>query len=202
MIKTREDLNYYLECDSIAMSKRAKAKPWDMTYWFLHCLRHYEFWYNQSGLIKRFMCPFWHMRFKRISEKCGFTIPINRTGPGLCLPHYGTIVISGNAMIGENCKIHAGVNIGASSGKPDAKKIGDNVYIGPGAKIIGGGYIADDVVIGANAVVTGSIEEKGITIGGIPAKKISAKDSSAHLIRATEAYRNRMLLLKKDSSEA
>lgn len=167
------------------MSKKEKAKPWDLTYWFLYCLRHYEFWNNQTGLIKKFMAPFWHLRFKRISERCGFTIPINKIGPGLCLPHYGTIVISSNATIGENCKIHACVNIGASSGKPDAKCIGNNVYIGPGAKIIGGGFIADNVVIGANAVVTGSIEEPGITIGGIPAKKISDKDSTLHLIRAT-----------------
>ena len=192
MIKTKQDLQYYLECDRIAMCKKAKAKPWDLTYWFLYCLRNYEFWNNQTGFIKRFMSPFWHLRFKRISERCGFTIPINRVGPGLCLPHYGTIVISSNSTIGENCKIHAGVNIGASSGKPDAKCIGNNVYIGPGAKIIGGGFIADNVVIGANAVVTGSIEEPGITVGGIPAKKISDKDSSRHLIRSTEIYHEKI----------
>ncbi|WP_297960254.1 serine acetyltransferase [uncultured Ruminococcus sp.] len=188
MIQTKQDLNYYLECDRIAMSKKGKAKPWDITYWFLHCLRHYEFWYNQTGIMKRIMSPLWHIRFKRISEKCGFTIPINKIGPGLCLPHYGTLIISSNAIIGENCKIHAGVNIGASSGNPDAKQIGNNVYIGPGAKIIGGGYIANNVVVGANAVVIGNVEESGITVGGIPAKKISDKDSSLHLIRATEIY--------------
>ena len=192
MIRTKQDLHYYLECDRIAMSKKGKAKPWDITYWFLYCLRHYEYWHNQSGIMKKIMSPFWHLRFKRISEKCGFTIPINIIGPGLCLPHYGTIVISNNAIIGENCKIHAGVNIGASSGKPDAKQIGNNVYIGPGAKIIGEGIIADNVVIGANAVVIGSIEEAGITVGGIPAKKISDKDSYNHLVKATEMYRNRV----------
>lgn len=189
MIRTKQDLYYYLECDRIAMSKKGKAKPWDITYWFLYCLRHYEYWHNQSGIMKKIMSPLWHMRFKRISEKCGFTIPINIIGPGLCLPHYGTIVISNNAIIGENCKIHAGVNIGATSGKPDAKQIGNNVYIGPGAKIIGEGIIADNVVIGANAVVTGSIEESGITVCGIPAKKISDKDSNNHLVKATEMYR-------------
>lgn len=186
MIRTKEDLLYYLECDRIAMSRKTKARPWDLTYWFLHCLRHYEYWYNQKGPVRRVMAPLWHLRFKRISEKCGFTIPINRTGPGLCLPHYGTIVISGNALIGENCKIHAGVNIGASGGRPGAKQIGNNVYIGPGAKIVGEGSIADNVVIGANAVVTGSIKEAGITVGGIPAVKISDGDSGPHLIRATE----------------
>lgn len=188
MIKTKEDLRYYLECDRIAMNKKKSAKPWDITYWFLHCLRYYEYWHNQTTAFSRLPELFWHVRFKHISEKCGFTIPINKIGPGLCLPHYGTIVISSNACIGENCKIHAGVNIGASGGKPDAKRIGNNVYIGPGAKIIGGGHISDNVVIGANAVVTGNIEDSGITVGGIPAKKISDNDSSLHLIRATEVY--------------
>ena len=190
MIKSKEDLRYYLECDRISMNKSRPAKQWDITYWFLNCLRHYEYWHNQNTIFSKFPELIWHIRFKRISERCGFTIPINIIGPGLCLPHYGTIVISCNASIGENCKIHAGVNIGASSGKPEAKSIGNNVYIGPGAKIIGGGFISDNVVIGANAVVTGNIEESGITVGGIPAKKISDNDSSSHLIRATEIYSN------------
>lgn len=189
MINTKKDLKIYLECDRIAMNKKKKANPWDITYWFLHCLRKYEYWHNQSGAISKLPEIIWHVRFKRISEKCGFTIPINKCGPGLCLPHYGNIVVSSNTTIGENCKIHSGVNIGASSGKSDAKQIGNNVYIGPGAKIVGAGNIADDVVIGANAVVIGSISEKGITVGGIPAKKISGNDSSMHLIRATEIFR-------------
>ena len=141
MIKTKEDLNYFLECDRIAMSRKSGAKPWDLTFWFLHCLRKYEYWHNRSGAISKLPEIIWHIRFKRISEKCGFTIPINKCGPGLCLPHYGTIVISGNAKIGENCKIHSGVNIGASGGIPEAKQIGNNVYIGTGAKIIGGGTL-------------------------------------------------------------
>ena len=72
----------------------------------------------------------------------------------------------------------------------DFPVIGDNVYIGPGAKLVGGGYIADDVVIGANAVVVGSIEEKGVTVGGIPAKKISNNNSSTHLLKATDLFCN------------
>ena len=64
--------------------------------------------------------------------------------------------------------------------------MGTMFILGQEQKSSGGGYIADDVVIGANAVVIGNIEEKGITIGGIPAKKISDNDSSLHLIRATE----------------
>ena len=51
--------------------------------------------------------------------------------------------------------------------------IGNNVEIGVGAKIIGGVTIADDIVIGAGAVVVDSFLEKGIIIGGVPARKLS-----------------------------
>lgn len=186
MIRTREDLEWYLKCDRIAMQQKKRPKPWNDTYYFLWVMRHYEYWVNQAGAVKKAIGMLWHIRYKRISMKCGFSIPINRIGPGLCLPHYGTIIISSEAKIGNNCKIHAGVNIGATSGSSEAKTIGDNVYIGPGAKIIGGGSIASRVVIGANAVVVGDVLEEGITIAGVPAKKISDKDSSVHLINATE----------------
>lgn len=60
--------------------------------------------------------------------------------------------------------------------------IGDNVFLASGAKIIGDIHIADDVAVGANAVVVKSVEESGITVGG-PAKKISDNNSHANLNR-------------------
>ena len=101
--------------------------------------------------------------------------------------HYGTIVISQATRIGANCRIHAGVNIGANAGEKTAATIGDNVYIGPGAKLIGAITVGDNACIGANAVVTKDVES-GVTVDGIPAKVISSNDSSCHLIRATELY--------------
>ena len=50
--------------------------------------------------------------------------------------------------------------------------LGDNIRIGVGAKIIGGVKIANNVTIAAGAVVVNSFEEEGITIGGIPARRI------------------------------
>ena len=58
---------------------------------------------------------------------------------------------------------------GARNGYP---KIGNRVFVGAGAKIIGDVTIGDDVVIGANAVVTKNIPS-GTVVGGIPAKIIS-----------------------------
>lgn len=56
-------------------------------------------------------------------------------------------------------------------------KIGNNVFIGTGAKVIGGITIADGVAVGANAVVTSSILEENITVAGVPARKISNHSS-------------------------
>ena len=68
--------------------------------------------------------------------KCNFTISPNTCGKGLCIAHIGSIVISNHAQIGENCRIHVGVNIGADfrDGKT-APQIGNNIYIGSGTKL-------------------------------------------------------------------
>lgn len=69
-----------------------------------------------------------------------------------------------------------GVNIGTRAGVPDeAPTIGDDVYIGPGAKLFGRIEVSDRIAVGANAVVNKSFGEPGISIGGVPAKKISDK---------------------------
>jgi len=109
----------------------------------------------------------------RLAIKLGLSIPKNVFGPGLCIVHYGTIVVSPKASIGENCRIHPSTSIGYSDGAPT---IGNNVYIGPGAKLYGNITIGDNVTIGANAVVNRSFPNN-ITVGGVPAKIISEKSS-------------------------
>lgn len=81
---------------------------------------------------------------------CGITFPNEHSFPKLVHGLNG-IVISHNAKIGENCTIFHQVTIGdTKSGSP---RIGNNVYIGAGARIIGNVRIGDNVKIGANAVV-------------------------------------------------
>ena len=112
-------------------------------------------------------------RFKKVSKKLGYSIPINVCGPGLSLPHYGNIVINRKSKIGKNCKIHVGVNIGAGHDKAGrAPTLGDNCYIAPGAKIFGGIEIGDYTQIGANAVVNKSFPEGYNVLVGVPAKSV------------------------------
>ena len=127
------------------------------------------------------------MRLLSKAKSLGFTIPLNVFGPGLSIAHSGTIVINESCRIGKNCRIHTCVNIGTKAGFSDqSPKIGDNVYIGPGAKIFGLIEIADNIAIGANSVVNKSFFEPGISIAGVPAKKISENGSEDLLIKATE----------------
>ncbi len=125
--------------------------------------------------------------YRRIAIRLGISISPNTFGPGLSIAHRGNIVVNGGARIGANCRIHVGVNIGTEAGKADAAPIiGDNCYIGPGAKIFGPIMIGPNTVIGANAVVNKSYPKGNQTLGGIPAQAISNKSSKGLLI---EGYR-------------
>ena len=84
-----------------------------------------------------------------------------RTPPKL--PHgLRGIYISHNAIIGENCTIFQQVTIG--EGKNGAPRIGDNCYIGAGAKIIGGIKIGHNVNIGANCIVFENIPDNSTVV--------------------------------------
>jgi len=132
--------------------------------------------------------------FRRQSVRLGFSIPPNTFGPGLAIVHYGPIVVNGNARIGANCRIHVCVNIGGGGGLVDAQTarglapvLGDEVYIGPGAKIFGPVRIADRCAIGANAVVNTSFDEPGCSIAGVPARVVSNKGSAGMIVSADGA---------------
>jgi serine O-acetyltransferase len=86
-----------------------------------------------------------------------------------------------------DCYFWSFEHIGWQPGSWDkAPKIGNNVFIGPGAKIFGDIEIADNVAIGVNSVVNKSFLEPGITIAGIPAKKISNQGSGHLIIKGTD----------------
>ncbi len=118
-------------------------------------------------------------RFKQRSIRLGFTIPRHVFGPGLSIAHYGSIVVNSGARVGRNCRLHSDVNIGEVAGK--APRLGDNVYIAPGAKIYGDISIGDNVAIGANAVVNKDVPSD-VSVAGVPAKVVSDRGSGGLVI--------------------
>jgi serine O-acetyltransferase len=186
MISTTEELRLYLEADRRALKKQYKNPRWfDDDIWrFEIYLRKTEYYTNvsqQKDAGHYFFNYLYKYLFLKMGIKLGFSIPRNVFGPGLSIAHYGTIVVNAHAQIGSHCRIHEGVTIGSDKGTQDAPRIGDRVFIGSGAKILGGIRIADDIAIGANSVVTKSFTTPNVTIAGVPAKVISEKGSRAYM---------------------
>jgi len=93
-------------------------------------------------------------------------------GPGLYIGHTGTVVIHHEVKAGENLSIGQGVTIGTKGvGHQGVPVLGDNVYIGVGAKILGNIKIGNNVKIGANAVVITDLPDN-VTAVGVPARII------------------------------
>jgi serine O-acetyltransferase len=178
MIKSKKDYYNYLKADC----KNTKRNLID--YFipepigrFKRLLRKLEYYKNvKRGFINKIYYLILKYKFKKLSLKLGFSIPENVFGPGLQIPHYGPIVVNHRAKIGANCKIHVCTNIGESGGNAGAPLMGNNIYIGPGAKIYGNIKIADNTAIAANAAVGKSFLNEGKLIGGVPAKEIGDID--------------------------
>lgn len=192
MINSKKEYQYYLYCDKVALGKASYGKPkiiHDEIWKFERLLRKTEYFKNcRTDVIGKIYAMYLQFKYYRLRLKRNTYIPLNTFGPGLSIAHFGAIVINGNARIGKNCRIQDSVTIGATNGTNLAPIVGDNVFIGSGARIIGNIKIADDVAIGANAAVVRSVEERGITIGGVPAKKISNSDSHSNLQKQLEQF--------------
>lgn len=94
-------------------------------------------------------------------------------GGGLYIAHpYGTVIMP--ERIGKNCSIISNVTIGLRNER-SFPVIGDNVFIGAGARILGGICIGDRVKVGANAVVIQDVPDD-VTVVGIPAKVIGSAE--------------------------
>lgn len=188
MISSKETYYEYLKQDQLALGRENDTRPrlfGDEIWKLERLLRRVEYDKNcKTGALGAILTKYHGFRFHRLSVRLGMTLPVNVFGPGLSIPHYGTIVVHANAKIGRNCRLQEGVTIGASGGSHEAATIGNNCYFGSGAKVIGAVRIADDVAVGANAVVTKDILEAGTTWAGAPAKKISDKDSHSNLSRS------------------
>lgn len=113
----------------------------------------------------------------------GISFPIGlKIGRGIFISHSGSILINGRCVIGDNCNFAPGTLIGygikdSIEGSPI---VGNRVFFGPGAKVLGPITIGDDAMIGANAVVNKDVPNMGVA-AGVPAKIVSMKGSSQYI---------------------
>lgn len=92
----------------------------------------------------------------------------NRIGAGLRLPHPYNIIVSDHSLIGANCTIFHNVTLGSNEREPyetSAPVLGDGVYVGAGAVLIGPIRVGDGARIGAGAVVTKDVPAGATAVG-------------------------------------
>lgn len=189
MIRSWAEFKYYLRADMASCGTKPSLYNFVVNpcHRYTLLLRLHEYAHN-TGSIIRIPVKIW----RRLLEiKLGFVIHLNVFGPGLAILHYGSIMVTENARVGKNCRLHISTHITESGqlgvgGREYAPVIGDNVYIGPGSKIYGPITIGDNCVIAANAVVTKSFPEPGLTLGGIPAKVIATGGTGDKVIRGAD----------------
>ncbi|WP_253938417.1 serine O-acetyltransferase [Hahella sp. HN01] len=94
-----------------------------------------------------------------------------KIGPGFVIHNFSNIFIS-EGEIGSNCIVFQGVTTGHLREQPEPPKLGNNVFLGAGAKVLGSVKIGDNVVVGANSVVISDVPDN-CTVMGNPARIIS-----------------------------
>jgi serine O-acetyltransferase len=176
-----ENLKKFIKSDLHRYSGKEDFKSFIKTY-LTTAGFNYLFWFR---LTQRYNNIFFRIILKRKMIRFGIEIhPNTKIGYGFYIGHFGGIVINERTIIGNNCNISQGVTIGQINRgeKKGTPTIEDEVYIGPGAKIIGKINIGHNSAIGANAVVVKDVFPN-TTVGGIPAKEISSIGSDGYINR-------------------
>ena len=129
---------------------------------------------EKKGVAYRLAYAVTALLHRHYQYRTGIQIPIRtRIGGGMKISHYSGIVINADAVIGDNLQIYQGVTVGSSYGRNGGiPVIGDNVILCAGCKVVGRVRIGNNVVVGANAVVTRDVPD-GCVVAGVPAKVIS-----------------------------
>ena len=123
--------------------------------------RLYRFGRSLPGPLRRLYQPFY---FFMTDLLVGITLPlVCEVGGGLLIRHGQGIVISKRARIGENCEIYQGVTLGEKNGA--APQVGDDVFIGANAVLLGGIRVGDGARIGALTIVLDDVPAGGIATG-------------------------------------
>lgn len=188
MIRTRKELKDCLQADSINYKNCIGIKGFlislicspvsDQKYiWkYIKAMRYAEYYINKYHSYKTPMALYYLHKLRKFGRITGIQIHPNSVGKGLTIWHFGSIIINANARLGERCVLRPDILIGHKLSGTPAPVIGSDVEINSGAKLIGAITIGDDVIIGANAVVTHDIPAHSI-VTGIPARVIKTRRS-------------------------
>jgi serine O-acetyltransferase len=142
--------------------------------------------------LKFSVYPWLLVWFSRLGRKLGIRLPLScQVGPGLLIEHWGGIWINPAVSIGANCNLSHNVTLGwaGQEGQKGAPQLGDNVFLGPGAVVLGKIKVGSGALITANSVVLQDVPENGVLMGN-PGRVFSQQGSRGmqkHLFSPAEA---------------
>ena len=146
-------------------------------FWAISVFRFGQWVYSLPRMISFLFRAFYIFLEKCIQITTGIMLPAScSAGGGLYIGHFGGVIINGGVKFGENCKISHGVTLGTKGAGRGAgvPMLGNNVYVGAGAKILGDIKVGSNVVVGANAVVVKNVPDNAV-VGGVPAKILTSR---------------------------
>lgn len=170
-----EDLNRYGNVAPGFKDWLINNESWYI-YRYVRHMRGVEY-YSGKGWLFYPIYIYHFLAYKRLSFKLHMTIYPKTIGGGLRIYHAGGFThIGPNCKIGKNCTLQPGVVFGNKyeHETQELTTVGDNCFFGLNAKIFGPITIGDNVIVGANAVVTKDIPDNAV-VGGVPAKIIRIK---------------------------
>ncbi len=165
---------------------------WKERFFFPMQLKYMRLWRKTAWYVKNkphgLYTGWLQLKLERLSARTLIQIPPEVTlGEGFYIGHMGRVIIHPDAVIGKNCNISTGVTIGQANrgSKEGTPVLGDEVWIGTNAVIVGKIRIGNDVLIAPGAYVNMDVPDHSVVIGN-PA----TIHPSAH---ATEGYINRKI---------
>jgi serine O-acetyltransferase len=149
---------------------------------YTYLLRKCYFYKKNDSKIKYL---FFSLLLKKYTYKFGFNIsPTCKIGKGFYIGHFGRVIITPYTEIGSNVNISPGVTIGQTNrGKnKGVPKIGNNVWVGTNAIIVGNIQIGNNVLIAPGAYVNFNVPNNAVILGN-PGKIVSYKGTDDYVNR-------------------
>lgn len=179
VIRNLRDLSDFLRADLRAhglISWRPHYRLTKPTLYYQRILRLTEYFESRKGNPFAYLAHIYvRVRLARLSTRLGISIPPGVFGRGLSIAHYGSIVVNDQVEAGKYCRIHSATNLGVGEG--GSPKLGDFVYIAPGAVLSGGILIGSNAAIGANSVVLSDVPDCSTAVGA-PARILKDRSSA------------------------
>jgi serine O-acetyltransferase len=156
---------------------------------FTYHLRKLAFYRHRRKSLGIFGYVYNRLLVHHYRLKYGFDIsPMTTIGPGLYIGHFGGVVISPFATLGSNVNIAQGVTIGSTSAGPrlGAPTLGDRVWVGTNAVIVGKVTIGNDALIGPGAYVYFDVPDKAVVLGN-PGIVVANSGSTGYINRTIDS---------------